>query len=103
MVCDLDPKPETAFSRAVNTLQPGASGHAIVALLDGKAKRTTALGWRAGRRHAPQWALQLLARKIRERSLSTLELANHLDAQKERPGLKAGALNLAKWRARKRP
>jgi hypothetical protein len=98
---DFDVKPVTPFSRAVNTLQPGAGGRSIVKLLDGKAKRTAVLNWHAGRRHAPQWALQLLARKIRERSLSALELANQLDAQKERPGLSAGALNLRKYHANK--
>lgn len=92
---------ETPFARAINALQPGAGGHAIVKLLDGKAKRTTALGWRAGRRHAPQWALQLLARKIQDRANQLTAIASEARNEKERLGMSAGALNLAKWRARK--
>jgi hypothetical protein len=73
----------------------------IAALLEHKAERTVVLHWKAGRRQAPRWALQLLARKIREQALPALELADQLDKEKERLGLSAGALNLAKWRARR--
>jgi len=75
----------------------------MAALLDNRAKRTTVLNWYAGIRQPPQWALQTLAIKIREQALPAIELAKQLDTQKERPGLKAGALNLAKWHARPKP
>jgi hypothetical protein len=96
----LDLKPVTTFARAVEALQPGAGGRSIVKLLDGKAKRHAILNWRAGRRQAPQWALQLLARKIRERAAELATVASEAHNEKERLGLSAGALNLAKWRAR---
>jgi hypothetical protein len=43
----------------------------------------------------------MLASKIRERALPALAIAAELEQTKERPGLKAGALNLAKWKARR--
>ena len=94
-------KPVTPFAELVYTLRPGATGKDLVELLDGRVERTCALHWRAGRRGAPQWALQLLADKIERDARERLERANRLRQTKERPGLKAGALNLAKWRARK--
>jgi len=96
-------KPATLFAEAVEALQPGAGGRAIVKLLNGKAKRTSVLDWRSGRRQAPQWALRSLADQHRALANYHAALADQLDAQKERPGLSAGALNLAKWRARKQP
>lgn len=98
---NLDSKPETAFSRAIDALHPDASGSAIVDLLDGRTKRTTALGWRAGRRHAPQWAMQLLARKIQARADQLAKVASEARNEKERLGLSAGALNLRKYHANK--
>ncbi len=100
---NLDRKPVNDFQAAIEALKPNATGSDAAALLDNRVSRHVCLNWRAGRRRAPQWALQLLARKIRERATHATDLANHLDAQKERPGLKAGALNLAKWRARPKP
>jgi hypothetical protein len=94
-------KRETLFSDAVEALQPGASGSAIAALLNNKVDRTTVANWRAGRRSAPQWALRVLADHHRSLASKHAALADQLYAQKERPGLKAGALNLARWRARK--
>ena len=91
----------TAFRRAVDAISPGASGTAIAALLDNKAKRTTVLQWYAGRRHAEPWALHLLARKIRDRALSQLELAAELDQIKTRPGKQAGTRNLLAYLARR--
>lgn len=94
-------KPDTPFSRGVEALRPGATGSVIAALLDHRAERTVVLHWKAGRRQAPRWALQLLARKIREQALPALELANQLDNEKERLGLSAGALNLRRYHANK--
>jgi len=103
MELDLDSQPVTPFARALNILKPGAGGSDIVKILDGRAKRTATLNWRAGRRQPPRWALQLLARKIRERALPMLSAADTLDNEKERLGLSAGALNLARWKANRKP
>lgn len=92
-------KPETAFSRAVYALHPSASGRVIVDLLDGRANRTTALGWLAGRREAPRWVLQLLADKIQARANELAKVANEARNEKERVGMSAGALNLRKYHA----
>lgn len=88
-----------AFRRAVDAIAPGASGTRIAALLDGKVKRTTAIEWYAGRRHAEPWALHLLARKLRAQATPQIELADYLEQIKDRPGKKAGAINLARWLA----
>ena len=96
---DFDLKPETAFSRAIDALHPGASGRVIVGLLDGRANRTTALGWLAGRREAPRWVLQLLADKIQARANELAKVANEARNKKERLGLSAGALNLRRYHA----
>jgi len=98
---DFDLSPPTAFRRAVTTLNPNATGRDMVRMLDGKAKRTTALDWYAGRHHAPRWALERLAHEIQARANELAAIAAEVRQTKERPGLKAGALNLAKWRARK--
>ena len=93
-------KPVTQFRQAVDLLLPNATGSQVAALLGNQVSRNACCNWLAGRRQPPQWALQLLASKIREQALPAIELAKQLDTQKERLGLKAGALNLAKWRAR---
>lgn len=98
---DLDSKPVTVFSCAVDALHPGAGGRAIVRLLDGRAKRAAVLNWRAGRRQPPRWALQLLADKIQARANELAKVANEARNEKERLGLSAGALNLRKYHATK--
>ena len=100
---DLDRKPATLFHRAVTALHPGAGGRTIAKLLDSKIDRTTALSWRRGHRAPPRWALDMLADKIQTRADELAAIAAEARQEKERPGLKAGALNLAKWRARQKP
>lgn len=90
----------TPFARALFELQPGATGRDAAALLDHRAKRTTVLQWIAGRAHAPRWALQILADKLTERAQTPLTIAAELRAMPDRPGLRAGAINLARYRAR---
>lgn len=90
----------TLFAEGVETLQPGATGRDLIALLDGRANRTTALDWKAGRRHAPRWAMQLIADKIRAEINAKIIVADKLARSPDRPGLKAGAINLARYRAR---
>jgi hypothetical protein len=90
----------TLFAELVNALHPGAGGRTIVKLLDGKAKRTTTLDWRGGRRGAPQWALDLLAAKLRAQGIERLALADRASRAPPRPGKQAGAKNLAAWKAR---
>jgi hypothetical protein len=80
-------------------LHPGASGKDAAALLDNKVSREVANHWLAGRRHAEPWALHELAAKIREQTKPLIELAAALDKIKDRPGKKAGAINLARWLA----
>ena len=96
---DLDLAEPTIFRQAVEILKPGATGRDLIALLDGKAKRTTALDWLAGRAEAPQWALRLLAQKIEQDTAPRLEIAARLKAAPERIGKRAGAINLARYRA----
>jgi hypothetical protein len=97
----LDCPDRTVFSRLVEYLKPGATGRDIVELLDGRPNRTTALHWKAGDWHAPKWALDLLAAKLTARVNREQEIvANLMRNHVERPGRKAGAKNLAAWRAR---
>ena len=91
----------TLFVRAVNALQPGAGGRSIVALLDGKINRTTVLSWKSGRRHAPRWALDLLASKIQARVDELQAIAHAARTAPERPGKQAGAQNLAAYLAKR--
>ena len=91
----------TPFAEGIEALQPGATGRDMVDLLDGRAKRTTALEWKSGRHRAPRWALQLLASKIRQRANQQAAIAARLDATPERPGYAAGAKNLAAYLARR--
>src|SRR5216684_3006504 len=94
---DLDRKAVTRFARAVEALQPGAGGRSIAKLLDGRVTRHCALNWKAGRRRAPKWALDLLAAKIRAQAATPLAIAAEIDRAKERPGMQAGAINLARY------
>ncbi len=98
---NLDLKPVTPFRRYVDALQPGASGAQTAALLDYRISRHVACNWLAGRRQPPQWAAHMLARRIQAKADELAAIAAEARAQKERPGLRAGALNLAKWRARR--
>lgn len=70
-------------------------------MLDGKANRTTALGWKAGRRHAPKWAIEMLSAKAQLEANRLFEIVRQTRAVPERPGLKAGARNLAAYLARR--
>jgi hypothetical protein len=79
-------------------LKPGATHREAAELLDGKAKRTTAGDWLAGRRHAPQWALDMLADKIQVRASALQRVAIETRKTPKRPGKQAGARNLAIYR-----
>ena len=98
MELNFDSKDVTPFAAAIEAWRPGATGKDLVELFDGKAERTRALHWKAGRRQPPQWALDVLQAKL-ERQLTerreALERARQL-----RPGVgrRAGRINLAKWR-----
>lgn len=80
-------------------LKPGATGSDMVALLDGKAGRTVALDWKAGRYGPPAWAIELLRDKLARRHELERAIANKA---KPGPGLKAGARNLAAYLATRR-
>ena len=96
---DLDSKPVTLFRRTVDALHPGATGSQAAALLEHRISRNVACNWLAGRRQAPQWALQLLARQIQARADELTAIADDARKEKERLGLSAGALNLRKYHA----
>jgi hypothetical protein len=88
--------PETAFDAALKWLFPDVSNKDIATRLQLRANRTTLANWRAGRRGIPRYALD----RVRIELLQRFTPLNHALANaKERPGLKAGAKNLAKWRA----
>jgi hypothetical protein len=89
---NFDLAPVTAFAELVHAVKPGATGKDLVELLDGRAERTRALHWRAGRRGPPQWAIDLLIAKLTAQHARQLAIA-----AKAKPGrgLKAGAKNLA--------
>lgn len=89
------------FRQAVDCLHPGATGRDLVELLDGRAKRNAALHWYAGRNNPPPWALQLLAAKLRASAEPLRAIARDLERIPERPGLRAGAKNLAAYLARR--
>jgi len=97
---DFDLSPVTPFAAAIEHLHPGASGREVAALLDNRISRYVGCHWKAGRRQAPKWALDILAAKIQARADESAAIADRLRAAPERPGLKAGAINLARWRAR---
>jgi hypothetical protein len=98
---NFDSKPVTPFAALVEVLHPGAGGRTIVKLLDGRAERTRVLHWKAGRRGTPQWAIDLLRRKLAERHAQELEVDAIAAAAPPRPGLRAGAKNLAAYNARR--
>lgn len=97
---DFNLAPEKAFSAAIDQLYPHASGRQLISLFEGKVAHSTIVNWRAGRRGIPRWAIDRVRVELRQR----FEPLDHaLEHAKERLGLKAGALNLAKWKARKQP
>lgn len=91
----------TPFARAIEALEPGAGGRAISKLLDGRATRHAALNWKAGRRAAPKWALDLLAVKLRAKAAKPVTIAAELERIPPRLGQRAGAKNLAEYLARR--
>jgi hypothetical protein len=98
---NFDSLPVTAFARGVEVLHPGASGSVIAELLEHRAKRTTVLQWKAGRRQAPQWAMDMLTDKIQARADALHAEAARIRKVPERIGLKAGARNLAAYLAKR--
>lgn len=88
----------TPFAELVETLHPGATGRDIVALLDGKAERTAACHWKAGRYGPPAWAIDLLRTKLHQRHEKESAIAARAMPG---PGLRAGANNLAAYLARR--
>ena len=89
------------FSAAVKALNPNPTGPQIAALLDGKISPEVANHWFAGRRHAPRWALDRLAQRIREHTAPALAIVSQIDKAPERPGKQAGARNLAAYLAKR--
>jgi len=73
----------------------------MAALLEHKASRQLATHWYAGRRQAPQWALDMLASKLAAIARPRLQLAEQLRRLPPRIGKRAGAKNLAAYNARK--
>lgn len=98
---NLDAKPVTPLAQLANILKPGATGTDLVTMLDDKVERTLALHWRSGRRGTPRWALELLAAKIQARASAMQQVAESIRSVPDRPGLSAGAKNLAAWHARR--
>src|ERR1700677_2455380 len=90
------------FRAVLDLLQPGASGAQAAALLDHRISREVANHWKAGRRHAPQWAIKLLLNKAYARARAAIVEIERLEKTPERPGLKAGARNLAAYLAARR-
>lgn len=89
------------FRRAIDALQVKTTGRDLVTLLDGRAKRTAALHWYAGRRAAPKWVLDLLAVKLRAKATKPATIAAELERLPPRLGQRAGAKNLAAYLARR--
>ena len=89
------------FARAVETLQPGATGAAMSELLDRRVTKHCALNWKAGRAPAPHWALQLLAAKIRAQADLRQAIAEEIERTPMSPGRKAGTRNIMAWNARR--
>ena len=88
----------TPFAQTVEALRPGATGKDLVELLDGKAERTLALHWKAGRANPPQWAIDLLCDKLARRHAAERSAALQM---KTGPGRKAGTRNLLAYMARR--
>ncbi len=70
-----------------------------VALFEGKASRSTIANWRAGRHLMPPWAVEIIAQKMQAYLDRIERLVTELKNMPERPGRKAGAINLARWKA----
>ena len=88
----------TPFGALIEALKPGATGRDIVELLDGRAERTLALHWKAGRWLPPAWAVDLLRAKLERRH----ELERAIASQaKAGPGRKAGTRNIMAYNARR--
>lgn len=106
---NFDRLPDSHYFRlALAVLVPNGSPEAAFeALFDGRAKYDTISNWRYGRRHAPQWANQLLADKLEAKLAAPYQegcaIAQRLRSIPERLGLSAGAKNLAAWHARRKP
>jgi hypothetical protein len=81
----------------------GAKRSALESILDGRASVDAINNWRYGRTHAPRWANQLLAAKLRAQYAGQhpLDIADKLEQLPERIGMSAGARNLAEWRVKK--
>lgn len=88
----------TAFGRLVEVLKPGATGTDLVELLDGKAERTRALHWKAGRKMPPAWAIDLLRAKLQRRHESERAIAAEA---KPGVGRRANAIHLQRYNARR--
>ena len=88
----------TPFSALVEVLKPGATGKDLVELLDGKAERTAALHWKAGRFGPPAWAIDLLRDKLARRQECERAIAAKVEAG---PGRKAGTRNIMAYNAKR--
>jgi hypothetical protein len=94
------PNQQTIFELALSPFCPrGTKRQTLEQFFHGRARWQTIHSWRTGRRNPPNWALTLLAEQHQARIGFHSEIVGRLRTHKERPGLKAGAKNLAKWRA----
>lgn len=93
----------TPIGRAIDMLLPGTkTASAIEQLFDNRAGYGAIKGWRFGRRAPPQWATELVARKLRAAANPLHETAETVIRSRgigrawDRTGI-----SFARWRARK--
>lgn len=98
-------KPVTnPIGRAILWLLPAPiAKHDALNLFDGRAKYGAIKAWRHGKRRPPQWAVEILERKLRERMAPGVELCEQIYSAVG-PGMAAaGTRSLNAWRAAGRP
>jgi hypothetical protein len=81
---------DTPIDQALRWLVPNADGKQLVALFDGRASRPVIANWRAGKRSAPQWAIDRINQRLKERQEK---------AAKIQPGPGRSTIGFRRWRA----
>ncbi len=99
---DLAWLPADLFEEALSHFYPrGSNREALERFFQNKVTYKTIHSWRTGHRNIPRWALELLAARHRDRINVHRNIITCLEITKAGPGLKAGAVNLAAWKARR--
>lgn len=84
------------FDRLLSIVKPGATGKELLAFFQHRTTKQKICDYRKGRRWPPQWTLDIMRAELTRRHHEAEQIIRQIPVG---VGRKAGAVNLARWKA----